>query len=97
MIAEFYNKVKHLLGGVVTLEGLSKVFDATRHPDVHAGNRSEEEVFTEYIKNWGDLEPFIPVHIDTWMSYYCDISACVPRDDHYEKLILSPFNLSNFD
>jgi len=33
-IMEFYNKMSHLLGGIVTLEGISKVYDAKRHSQV---------------------------------------------------------------
>jgi len=94
-IMDFYGRMKTLLGGNITVEGLAKVYDAKRHPSVYCGDRSEEEVFTEYIKNWGDLGHFIPIVPETWMDYYCDMSACVGRDDHFEKLILSPFNLSN--
>lgn len=94
-IMGFYDKMQALLNGRITLEGLGKLFDARRHPEVFSGDRSEEEVFTEYIKNWGDLDPFVGIASETWLSYYSDISACVQRDDHFEKLALSPFNLSN--
>lgn len=95
IICEMFDKIKNLLNGHVTLEGIGKIFDANRHPQVHDKDRSAEEVFTEYIKNWGDLDPFVQILPDTWLAYYCDISACMTRDDHFEKLILSPFNLAN--
>lgn len=95
IICEMFDKIRNLLNGNVTLEGIGKIFDANRHPQVHEKDRSAEEVFTEYIKNWGDLDPFVQILPDTWLAYYCDISACMTRDDHFEKLILSPFNLAN--
>lgn len=95
MITTFYGKMKDLLGGTITLEGLAKAFDATKHPQVASGEKHEEEVFTEFTKGWGNLDPFVPIMLETWMSYYCDISSCVVRDDHFEKLILSPFNVVN--
>ena len=38
--------------GRVTLEDVAKIYDATQHPDVIQGKKTEEEVFIEFMKKW---------------------------------------------
>jgi len=42
--------------GQVTLEDVAKIYDASQHPDVIQGKKTEEEVFIEFMKKWDTQE-----------------------------------------
>jgi len=71
MIRQVYDFLYKKLQGAVTLENLGKVFDARKHPEVLAKAKTEEEVFTEYIRSWGKVDPFQVISEDEFLAFYC--------------------------
>jgi len=92
-IEDAYNRVRKISGSKVTLEELGKVYDAARHPEVITNKKSEKEAFNEFIWSWDSIKPGYEITIDEFASYYEDLSAIIPRDDHFEYLLLSVFHL----
>lgn len=73
--------------GQVTLEDISKIYDATQHPDVVQGKKTEEEVFLEFMKKWDTQEQDGIVTFDEFMDYFKDVSASIDRDDYFELMM----------
>lgn len=92
-IVEAYKRAGKLIGGTVTLEELGKVFDAKKHPEVLAGRKSEKEAFTEFIWSWDSIKPDYTVEMEEFAAYFEDLSCMIPRDEHFEYLLLSIFHL----
>ena len=92
-IVEAYKRAGKLIGGTVTLEELGKVFDAKKHPEVLAGRKSEKEAFTEFIWSWDSIRPDYTVEMEEFAAYFEDLSCMIPRDEHFEYLLLSIFHL----
>lgn len=88
-----YKFLQHKLGGKVTLELIAKIFDASKHPEVLMKTKTEEEAFTEYIKSWGNLNPFQEISEPEFLSFYSDLSGCIDRNDAFEKVLKFPFNI----
>lgn len=47
-----YDKLDVNKDGHVTLEDISKLYDASYHPDVVQGKRSKEDVLKEFMSQW---------------------------------------------
>lgn len=92
-IVEAYKRAGKLISGTVTLEELGKVFDAKKHPEVLAGRKSEKEAFTEFIWSWDSIKPDYTVEMEEFAAYFEDLSCMIPRDEHFEYLLLSIFHL----
>lgn len=93
MIQQVYRLLYGKLNGEVTLENLGKIFDATKHPQVLMKLKTEEEAFKEYIKSWGNIDPFALISEQAFIDFYCDLSGCIDRFDMFEKILKFPFNI----
>ena len=71
MIRQVYDFLFKKLEGRITLENLGKIFDATKHPQVFARVKTEEEAFSEYIRSWGAFDPFKIITEDEFVAFYC--------------------------
>jgi len=93
MIRQVYQFLQQKLRGEVTLENLGRIFDATKHPEVIMKFKTDEEVFTDYIRAWGDIPPRKVITEDEFVGFYCLMSGCTERTDMFEKLLKFPFNI----
>lgn len=75
MIRKVYDFLYKKLQGAISLENLGKVFDARKHPQVLTKAKTEEEIFTEYIRSWGKIDPFKIITEEEFLGFYC--VACV--------------------
>lgn len=75
------------------MELIGKIFDASKHPEVLMKTKTEEEAFTEYIRSWGNINPFQPIPEETFIAFYSDLSGCIERNDAFEKVLKFPFNI----
>lgn len=47
-----YDKLDVNKDGLVKLDDIAKIYDASKHPDVVQGKKSPEEVFMEFMSLW---------------------------------------------
>lgn len=94
MIRRAYNeKLDVNKDGQVTLEDVAKIYDASQHPDVLQGKKTEEDVFTEFMKKWDTQEADGIVTIDEFLDYFKDVSASIDRDDYFELMMQRAWKL----
>lgn len=63
--------------GQVTLEDIAKIYDASVHPDVVQGKKTEEEVFEEFMNKWDTQEKDGIVTLEEFIEYFKDVSASI--------------------
>ena len=51
-IKKAYNKLDVTLDGQVTVEDIAQIYDASQHPEVIEGKKSEEQIFKEFMQQW---------------------------------------------
>ncbi len=66
--------------GVITAEDMKNVYTAKRHPKVLSGEKTEEDIFNEFLKNLGDVNNDGRIEKSEWNEYYAGISASVDND-----------------
>lgn len=52
VIGAAYKKLDVTGDGKVTLDDIAKLYDASQHPDVVQGKRSEQDIFMEFMSLW---------------------------------------------
>ena len=59
------------------------VYNCTAHPKVSKGEMTEEQVYLEFLQNFGDVNKDGTISRDEWTDYYAAVSASVDNDDHF--------------
>ena len=82
-----------LLGsdGVVKLDDIAKGFDPNGNPDVIAGNKSDQDVFMEFMGLWGTQVKDGQVSFEEFCAYHEDISSLIESDESFEVYMKASF------
>jgi len=89
IIQRAYEVLHERFQGETTFENLVKAFNAKHHPDVVRMVKNEREAFKEFADNWGIKEGDRVVTFEDFYAYYSDLSACIDRDEEFEKILKS--------
>jgi len=86
------------------LDEIKGVYNASRHPDVLKGKKTEDEVLAEFLETFdihhanhtGDHKLADPVITwDEFLEYYCNVSASIDDDKYFELMMTNAWNLDN--
>ena len=58
-----------------------------------SGDKTEDEVFTEFLANFGDKNRDGKITKPEWDDYYAAISANIDNDDHFIDLMANAWKL----
>jgi len=80
--------------GTLTVDDIRPAFNASEHPDVKDGKRSEAEVLQEFLNGFegkqGDGDGTITP--DEWVNYYEDVSSAIDEDDYFGTMLASTWS-----
>lgn len=79
--------------GVVTSEDLRGVYDCSRHPKVISGQMTEDQVFVQFLKNFGDKNGDGKISRAEWNDHYSAVSASIDNDEHFVQLMKTAWRL----
>jgi len=91
IVRKAFNKLDRDGSGVVTLEDLAGIYNASKHPDVATGKVTEEKVLTDFLNSFAGASGAASgtVTFDEFKDYYGDVGACIPSDDFFVEMIES--------
>lgn len=89
LINQAYDKLDINKDGQVKLDDIAQIYDASQHPDVQDGKKSEEEILIEFMDKWDTQEKDGIVTIDEFYDYYRDVSASIDTDEYFEAMMKS--------
>ena len=79
--------------GKIDATDLKGVYNTSFHPKVASGEMTEEEVFLEFLSNFGDKNNDGKIDKGEWNDYYAAVSASVDNDDHFNQLMRTAWKL----
>ena len=86
--------------GVLNYEDIKHVYNAKHHPDVKAGKKTELEILGEFLDTFEQhYEHNHPgqrdgqITTDEWIEYYNNVSMSIDRDDYFQLMMNSTWNL----
>jgi len=93
VIRRAYAKLDANGDGTVKLDDIAQLYDASKHPEVHANRKSERAVFMEFMSLWDTQEQDGIVTFDEFCQYYSDISCLVESDEEFCAIICAAWKL----
>jgi len=86
--------------GFLDINDVKGTYNASKHPDVTSGKKTEQQVLGEFLETFETAHNMrnndAPDHIITkeeFEEYYNNISASIDRDDYFELMMNSAWNL----
>ena len=79
--------------GKINSSDLRGVYDCSKHPKVASGQLTEDDVFVEFLANFGDKDRNGIITKNEWNDHYAAISANIDNDDHFVMLMRQAWKL----
>ena len=79
--------------GRIEASDLRGVYNTSMHPKVQSGEMTEDEVFLEFLTNFGDRNRDGVIDRSEWNEYYAAVSSSVDNDDHFVQLMRTAWRL----
>merc|ERR1711997_824 len=79
--------------GEITAADLRGIYNCSMHPKVQSGEMTEDEVFLEFLQNFGDKNRDGRIQRDEWNEYYAAVSSSIDNDDHFVQLMKAAWKL----
>jgi len=80
--------------GVVELNDIKGVYNASKHPDVIARKRTEDEVLREFLDSFDGGEKDGKIYPFEFCEYYSNLSANIDLDDYFELMMRNAWHIS---
>eukprot|EP00605_Chrysophyceae_sp_TOSAG23-4_P000792 GSChrysophyteH1.ASY1.ANO1.881.1 assembled CDS len=81
--------------GFVDRDEICKMYDASKHPDVISGKKSEDQILDDFLRTF-DVGGVVDgkVTLEEFCNYYNNISASIDNDDYFELMIRNAWHIS---
>jgi calcyphosin len=100
IVKKAFNKFDKDGNGVINVDDLKGVYDASCHPDVRMGRKTEDEVLSEFLDtfelNYSLEHPQSKdrvITLDEFIEYYNNISVSIDDDRYFEMMMNNAWKL----
>jgi Ca2+-binding EF-hand superfamily protein len=83
--------------GVIDSTDISRKYDASKHPDVISGKRTQEEILGEFLNTFDGVDKNGKVTYAEFSEYYANLSASIDDDDYFELMMRNAWHMSGGD
>jgi len=99
LVEQAFNKLDRDHNGVITIDDLRGVYNASNHPDVRSGKKSENQVLAEFLKTFETMYDHHRINDDKvtkeeFIQYYTFISASIDSDTYFETMINNSWQIN---
>ena len=100
LVVKAYKKIDINGDGVLDLNDIKGKYNATKHPDVKSGKKTEDEVLKEFLETFEvhhntmhGAESDGQVTTEEFIEYYTNISANIDNDSYFDLMMNNAWNL----
>ena len=79
--------------GIVDLQDIAALYDATCHPKFKSGEMSKNEILAEFMSQWDCGTKDGKVTLEEFCDYYTDVSASIDEDGYFELMMRNAWGL----
>ena len=94
LVDQAWNIIDRDGNGQLDINDIKGRYDASKHPDVVQGKKTEAEVLGEFLETFEDHHATLTggshdqvVTKDEWNEYYTNVSSSIDRDDYFELMM----------
>ena len=99
LVQQAYKKLDKNSDGIVNLEDLKGVYNASNHPEVRLGRKTEDEVLCEFLDTlevhhslYKQGKRDSQVSLEEFQEYYAHVSASIDDDRYFELMMKNAWN-----
>jgi calcyphosin len=85
----------------VDINDIREVYNASKHPDVTSGKKTENQIFNEFLETFETHHNIMTegqadgqVTIDEFVEYYTNVSASIDNDEYFAVMMNNSWNLT---
>jgi Ca2+-binding EF-hand superfamily protein len=78
----------------VDIDDIQEAYDASKHPDVLAGKRTQKAIMREFLDTFDQGDKDGKVYPSEFKRYYANISASIDDDDYFELMIRNAWHIA---
>jgi Ca2+-binding EF-hand superfamily protein len=101
LVQEVFAKLDRTGDGIVALEDIKGVYNASQHPDVRAGKKTEDDILGDFLDTFEQHHALFSqgqardkrVTLDEFLEYYAHISASIDDDRYFELMMKNAWKL----
>jgi hypothetical protein len=100
IVLKAFKKIDYNGDGVLDINDIKGKYDASKHPDVKSGKKTENEVLKEFLETFemhhnvmhgGKSDGMVTP--DEFVEYYTNISANIDNDAYFDLMMSNAWNL----
>jgi len=103
IVKKVFNKLDKNGNGRIEIDDIKDSYDASNHPDVKNGKKSEDEVLAEFLDNFeyhfnllnNNKSRDGKITLDEFIEYYNNLSMSIDNDDYFEAVMNSAWDMDN--
>lgn len=103
IVKKAFQKLDKNGNGKVELDDIRGVYNASKHPEVKAGKKTEDEVLGEFLDTFEyhfnllneNKSKDREITLEEFYEYYDNISMSIDNDEYFELVLNSAWNLDN--
>ena len=102
LVNEVFNKLDINGNGEISFDEIQAKYDASNHPEVLSGKKTEEQVLKEFMDTFQDTYNYLCgtetdniITLEEFMEYYENVSMTIDNDEYFEILLTNGWNLNN--
>jgi Ca2+-binding EF-hand superfamily protein len=95
-----FKKIDKDGSGILDLNDIKGVYDASRHPEVRSGKKTEDEILGEFLETFemhhamnGGGTKDRSVTPEEFIEYYNNVSASLDNDQYFELMMINAWKL----
>jgi Ca2+-binding EF-hand superfamily protein len=95
LVKQAYSKLDKDGNGLVDASEIASLYDASKHPEVIAGRKTANQVYTEFLDTFdvGGVHDG-KVTLQEFVNYYTNIGANIDNEDYFELMIRNAWHIS---
>ena len=104
IVMQAYRKLDRDGNGYVDISDIKGVYNASKHPDVLQGKKTEDQILLEFLETFETQHSMrnngAPDHIVTdeeFIEYYNNISASIDNDEYFTLMMNNAWKINDGD
>lgn len=100
LVRKAFQKIDYNGDGVLTVADIKGKYDASKHPEVKSGKKTEEEILKEFLETFEMHHNVMHgaksdgmVTLDEFIEYYTNISANIDNDAYFDLMMTNAWNI----